>query len=262
MGPVPVNGTHVVVGNTRRAERDPGPPFEMKFLVSESRAAEVAEWAARHLRPDPHAGPSRDDGYRVTSLYLDTPSLDVYHRRGSFGRAKYRVRRYDAAPWLFLERKCKVKGRVQKRRTQVDDGELALLRPPQPTDGWKGRWFGHRLELRRLSPCCLVSYERVASVGVGPHGPIRLTIDRQFLCRPGTSLEVPALSGGHVLFAGQGVVELKFRLVMPALFKRLCHDLELVPARASKYRSAVAACGLLPERAAVHSRSEGEVGDA
>ena len=62
------------------------PPFELKFLVTEAVAARVAEWAARHLAPDPHAGGSREDGYRVTSLYLDTPGLDVYHRRGSFGR--------------------------------------------------------------------------------------------------------------------------------------------------------------------------------
>jgi VTC domain len=258
MSSVCLNGTGVAMGSPRWPRPTLEPPFEMKFLVTEARAAQVAAWAAEHLEPDPHAGDSRDDGYRVTSLYLDTPALDVYHRRGSFGRAKYRVRRYDSAPWLFLERKCKVKGRVRKRRTRVGDKELALLGPTAPPGGWPGCWFGRRVALRGLAPTCLVSYERVACVGSGPHGPIRLTIDRDFLCRPGTAIGVPELSAGHVLFAGQGVVELKFRVAMPALFKRLLRDLELTPARASKYRAAVAACGLVP----VPGRSEGEVGDA
>jgi len=96
------------------------PPFELKFLVTEAVAAQVVEWAARHLSTDPHAGGSREDGYRVTGLYLDTPGLDIDHGRGSFGHAKYRLRRYDSQTTLFLERKCKVKGRVRKRRTRVE----------------------------------------------------------------------------------------------------------------------------------------------
>jgi len=222
------------------------PPFELKFLVTEAVAAQVAEWAARHLSADPHAGGSREDGYRVTSLYLDTPGLDVYHGRGSFGRAKYRLRRYDSQPSLFLERKCKVKGRVRKRRTKVESGELALLDAPGGSPAWPGRWFGRRVSARGLMPTCHISYERVARVGTSLNGPIRLTVDRDFLCRRASAFDLPDLSDGHVFFAGLGVVELKYRAAMPALFKALVRDLGLSPTPASKYRASVVGCGIGP----------------
>lgn len=221
------------------------PPFELKFLVSLAQASRVVEWAASRLPPDPHAGASREDGYRVTSLYLDTPELDVYHRRGSYGRAKYRLRRYDTAPTLFLERKCKVKGRVRKRRTEVDSIDLELLCDPTPPRSWPGRWFGRRVAARELAPSCLISYERVARVGPSLNGPIRLTVDRDFLCRKATSFDVPHLTSGETIFDGQGVVELKYRSAMPALFKSLIRDLGLSPAAASKYRAGINGCGLL-----------------
>lgn len=222
------------------------PPFELKFLVSESQAAQVADWAVRHLAADPHAGSIVADGYRVTSLYLDTADLDIYHRQGSYGRAKFRVRRYDAASSLFLERKCKVKGRVRKRRTRVEPDDLPLLTSPAQPPDWPGRWFGRRLAARGLGPTCLVSYERVARIGTDLNGPIRLTVDRDFLCRRGNTIDVPDLTTGQVLFAGRGVVELKYRAALPALFKVLIRDLGLIPAPASKYRAGIAACGLGP----------------
>lgn len=222
------------------------PPFERKFLVTEARAAEVVAWAARCLRPDPHAATAGGGTYRVTSLYLDTAGLDVYHRRESHGRAKYRLRRYDAAAGVFLERKCKVKGRVRKRRTLVGSEDLNRLAAENHAPDWSGRWFGRRVAARGLAPTCLVSYRRVALLGEGPHGPIRLTVDRDFLCRRASGYEPPDVSGGVVAFAGQGVVELKFRSVMPALFKALVREHALTPGPASKYRTAVEACGLCP----------------
>lgn len=225
---------------------DDVPPFERKFLVTAEQAARVVEWAARHLSPDPHAATAGGGVYRVTSLYLDTAGLDVYHRRGSYGRAKYRLRRYDEAPTLFLERKCKVKGRVRKRRTPVGPDELARLVDDRDPPGWPGRWFARRVSARGFLPICVVAYRRVAHVGDGARGPIRLTVDRDFLCRPASGFEHPWVDDGEVLFAGQGVVELKYRVAMPALFKALIREHGLIPARASKYRAAVGACGLNP----------------
>jgi hypothetical protein len=220
------------------------PPFERKFLVTEARARDVVAWAAHHLRPDPHAAPCSGGAYRVTSLYLDTAGLAVYHRRGSYGRAKYRVRRYDDATSVFLERKCKVEGRVRKRRTLVGAEELAYLAGDPPPADWPARWFSRRVGARGLVPTCLVSYGRVAHVGDGPRGPIRLTVDRDFLGRPASRFGLPSVADGEALFAGQAVVELKFRGAMPAPFKALVREHGLIPAAASKYRSALVACDL------------------
>ncbi len=66
---------------------------EIKFLVTPNRAGEIRDWACTKLALDPHAGGRGN--YRVTSLYFDTVKFDVFHSRGSYERAKYRVRRYD-----------------------------------------------------------------------------------------------------------------------------------------------------------------------
>ena len=90
---------------------------EIKFLVAPGRAAEIRIWARERMNPDPHA--SRGGTYRVTSLYFDTDKFDVFHGRGSYGRAKYRVRRYDDAPNVFVERKMRTASLVSKRRASI-----------------------------------------------------------------------------------------------------------------------------------------------
>ncbi|MGE3818092.1 MAG: polyphosphate polymerase domain-containing protein [Isosphaeraceae bacterium] len=219
-------------------------PIELKFLVSETQAERIASWASLHLALDPHAGAFRPDGYKVTSLYLDTPMLHVYHRRGSYARAKYRVRRYDESPTLFLERKCKVKGRVWKRRTEILGTELDRFLEPADTVSWNGRWFARRVEARGMVPTCVVSYDRIARIGASLNGPIRLTVDHGFLCRSAAGFDVPRLSDDRGFFTGKGVVELKYRVAMPGLFKALTREFGLSPARPSKYRAGVEGSGI------------------
>ena len=61
---------------------------EIKFLVPRSLGAGIREWARRHLDPDPHgSGPSADE-YTISTIYLDTPEFDVFHKRRSYGRSK------------------------------------------------------------------------------------------------------------------------------------------------------------------------------
>lgn len=68
---------------------------EIKFQVADFAGEAVLEWARAHLSPDPNAANGeQNDAYQITSIYFDTEEYDVYHRNGSFGRSKYRVRRY------------------------------------------------------------------------------------------------------------------------------------------------------------------------
>ena len=78
---------------------------ELKFLVSPALAGQIGGWVLGRLQPDPHAGGGTGGAYRITSLYFDSPPFDVFHRRGSYGRAKYRIRRYGASETVFLELK-------------------------------------------------------------------------------------------------------------------------------------------------------------
>ena len=68
--------------------------LEIKFLLDPATAAGVADWARANLAPDPNGTGAWGDEYLTTSLYFDNASYDVFHRRGSFGRSKYRIRRY------------------------------------------------------------------------------------------------------------------------------------------------------------------------
>src|SRR5512140_2655356 len=87
---------------------------ELKFLLAPAIADQVRDWARSRLAPDPNARDGECDAYHITSLYFDTDDFDVFHRRGSFGRTKYRIRRYGPSEVAFLERKLKTRGLVAK----------------------------------------------------------------------------------------------------------------------------------------------------
>jgi hypothetical protein len=221
-----------------------GAAYELKFLLGEALAAEVESWAGAHLGLDPHADPALGNAYRIHSLYFDTPELATYQRSPSYGRRKFRLRRYGSERGLFLERKTKTGKRVRKRRTRIDDSEVARLRAPQTDDGWAGCWFHRRLQARRLQPTCLITYDRVAHVGRAETGPMRLTLDRHIHAAPTHDWAVIAPHAALQLLAGQVVLELKFRTALPSLFKRLVQEFNLNPQPASKYRLAIEAWGL------------------
>ena len=138
----------------------------------------------------------------------------------------------SAAPTIAYEditrrRICSWDGNARSRAASASAGRLSSLtncpgsspRSAPPTG--PGCCFARRIELRGLVPTSLVSYRRVAGVGEDTYGPIRLTIDRDFLCRTCRRDPCPKLSGGPPVFAGLGVVELKYRTAMPSLFKTL-----------------------------------------
>jgi len=207
---------------------------EVKFLVDPISAHRIRDWARQRLSPDPYAGGDSRDEYRTTSLYFDTRDLDVFHRRGSFGRAKYRVRRYGDAQTVFLERKLRTPALLAKWRTQVALDDLPRVNDPSD-DTWAGRWFHNRLAARKLTPTCQVTYERTARVGGSDNGPIRLTLDRNVRVLAATGLEFRAARTQPVLDY-RLILELKFRGTLPALFKELVEQFHLTPQPVSKYR--------------------------
>lgn len=216
-------------------------PFasEVKFLVDHSTGAEIRRWVRAHLDPDPHGTGPCGDEYTTTSLYFDTENGDVFHRRGSFGRGKYRVRRYGAASTVFLERKLRRPGILSKRRTVVPIETLDLLGAADPGTEWAGAWFHRRLQLRQIRPVCELSYSRTARTSQTPDGLVRLTLDTDVRVAPAA---LPRFgSGGAVpILEPRMILELKYRRDVPAIFKRLVEAFMLVPQPASKYRLGVA----------------------
>lgn len=215
---------------------------EVKFLVDPALAAAIRVWARARLAPDPHGTGEFGDQYRTTSLYFDTAEYDIFYRRGSSGRSKYRARRYGGGDIMFLERKLTRPGLVAKRRTAVALADLHRLNGVPPRRDWEGDWFHRRLLLRGLRPVCQVSYLRMARVGTTSRGPQRLTLDERVAARPSRDLTFSA-EGGERVVDGRLVLELKYPIEMPSIFRQLVAAFSLVPQPASKYRLGLVALG-------------------
>ena len=222
---------------------------EIKFVVDTARAPEVQQWMRAHLAPDEYGSGPDHDQFVTSSLYFETPAFDVFHRRGSYGKSKYRVRRYGTSPIMFLERKFRTDRVLIKRRTTAAVEEFERIAGGVADPDWHGYWFHRRLLARRLQPLVQVSYARTARLGASPHGHVRMTLDfdlrvlplpdRAFL--PGTGLP---------LLAGQNIIEIKYSVELPPLFREVIDRFGLQTHQVSKYRSGLALLGLAPDGAA------------
>jgi len=215
---------------------------EIKFVVDERLGARIRDWARANLEPDPHGDGAFGDEYRTTSLYFDTSNYDVFHRRGSHGRAKYRVRRYGDRDVVFLERKLRKPGLLVKRRTLGPIGVLDWLSEDHQIEDWPGEWFHRRLIVRRLRPVCQVSYHRTARGTLNGDGSARLTIDDD-LRAVSTNAPLFRDEPGRAIYGGRTILELKYRQHLPAIFKHLVEAFALEAQPASKYRLSMAALG-------------------
>jgi hypothetical protein len=215
---------------------------EIKFLIDPRLAPRIRDWARAHMQADPHGtGPFADE-YDTTSLYFDTGQFDVFHRRASFGRAKYRVRRYGDGECVFLERKLRKPGILIKRRTAAPLAFLDRLKDPSVTPDWPGGWFHQRLLLRRLRPVCQVSYHRTARTVTVGDGVARLTLDSHLRVAAAQDLEFRPETDGPLL-EHRLILELKYRRQLPAIFRQLVEEFALSTDTASKYRLGMDALG-------------------
>jgi len=227
---------------------------EVKFVLPADRAERVLVWARSRLAPDTHGGGPTGDEYRTTTIYFDTETRAVYDRQGSYGRSKYRIRRYGTSDVVFLERKMRTSTLLSKRRTAIAaqqvEAQLASGHGADPAV----RWFLDRLTMRRLHPVCQVTYRRHALVGLSPNGPMRLTVDYDLAARPNRT-SVFADGSGVPVAPGFAILEMKFCVDSPAVFRQIVTDFQLSAAPVSKYRLAVSALDALepasnqPERA-------------
>jgi hypothetical protein len=101
---------------------------ELKYCVSESVASRVLDVARGYLVQEPLASGPRQ---RVTSLYLDTPTLTFlrWHREGVADRYKLRIRYYGEPPagTVYTEVKRKTASVVRKQREAFPAEALETL---------------------------------------------------------------------------------------------------------------------------------------
>jgi hypothetical protein len=227
---------------------------ETKFLVNAAMGDDLRAWARERLGPDPHGiGPFQDQ-YGVTSIYFDTDAHDVYQRRDSFGRSKYRIRHYESDKSAFLERKLRTKFFLSKRRTRIPIEAVPLLRLDTPDPAHPGFWFFRRVVVRRLHPVCQIRYSRTARTAETSEGHVRMTLDAAISATP-TRVAAFTQTPGKTLAEGLMVLELKYAGVFPHLFKDMVDRFGLRPHPASKYRLAVHALNLAAPHVSASVRS-------
>ncbi len=172
--------------------------YERKYLVSDSQAVAIRNELAPFLAIDAHTPPESIRGYQVLSLYLDTPSLDLYRqsRQGMKDRVKLRIRYYDHDPdtVAYVEVKQKLQGLTYKRRFATSKAMVeSLLRNPQCEElrhalgnGAKGtalEEFSERRQAIGADPKLFVAYEREAYNSLG-EPRVRVTFDRRITTNP------------------------------------------------------------------------------
>lgn len=228
----------------RRVQGDTQSACEIKLLLNEEQALAVEDRCRSELLLDPHCTYQSSPGYHIKSLYCDTPQWDVYYRRNRFRLFKFRVRQYGSSTQVFLERKSKKGIVVRKKRWCIPLQQLAQLHEVKG-EAWEGSWFQSQLNRNRLSPVCLIEYDRVAYYGSNDHDPVRLTFDRNI--EGGLfhewSMTSPAFS--QPILQNQVVCEFKFRGHLPTLFKSVMHELQLSTTGVSKYRHCIETSGIL-----------------
>lgn len=218
---------------------------EKKYAVSEELARRVLEWSCEFLRPDRGLG-----GQRVTTLYLDTPSLTFYQWQldRQFERFKLRIRGYGEPPieTVYAEIKRKCGDLVRKDRAEVSLAMLSAVAADPRVEG--------------VAPFAVLDFLKIVSFfGAGPtvvvsglrnalrentsDGELAVTVDRHLVCQ----------NTGNYDFTGDphtwkplvlpkraaAIVELKHVDEPPAWMVELMAELAPNRVRFSKYSAAI-----------------------
>ncbi len=176
---------------------------EAKYIIHPSQVAPIRDFIRPFCIPDPFARGDPPE-YVVTTLYLDTPELELY--RASIEqipvRFKLRVRTYvreDRSSPVFVEIKRKVKGMVFKSRSAIPPAlwrkeicQQPDLSLPFRSPGEKETYLEFTGLVTRLGarPVMLVRYQRECYYpAVDEYA--RVTFDRRLSYRPATSFRLP-----------------------------------------------------------------------
>jgi hypothetical protein len=237
----------------------PAGRFEHKFFISDDLALAVREALRDQLELDAHTPAGSVRGYKVHSIYFDTPTLNLYQftRAGLQERFKLRVRYYDQQPegLAFVEVKEKRSGQTYKWRFQADKqfaaGVLGGQRSRQIDEALCNGGnhlalaeFCRRQDALRAAPKLIVTYEREA-FNSRDEASVRITFDRRITANAfgrDSAWRVPPYG---VNVGGLSVVlELKYSGELPAWLQEIVARFGLNRTSYSKFAECIDALGI------------------
>ena len=232
--------------------------FELKYLISLRQAGELKEILKKYMLPDEYG--DRDNRYKITSLYYDSPDLRCYWEKenGIKTRRKLRVRYYDNGSVItestpvFVEIKQRVDRVTQKRRAMLpyidalrlcNDRQIPECDPddrPLIEEAYVFLWQYN------LIPSSIIRYERQALVGTRYDPGLRVTFDTAITMQLHPLHLHEERSGLPIISPNQVIMEIKVNEQIPYWLTELIAEKNLNLIRVSKYCSGIEAAWEMP----------------
>ena len=224
---------------------------ECKYLVPDSLVPQLRSALMPFLVPDPYARNRPGTQYPVSTLYLDSPTLELYAStvRGLRNRFKLRLRRYAVGPDapVHAEIKRRSDDTVIKSRERISARSAAAFLGGRSLDESHGPAFS---EFRRLAsslharPVIHVRYLREAWLS-NAGDPVRVTFDTRLEMAADTAGTPRQPSDWRPIDVAGTVLEIKFNQSLPAWLAGLIREFDLQRRSVAKY---VLAVGQYPDR--------------
>jgi len=224
--------------------------YELKYRVSESKAAAIERFIRPYLRLDHYCRTRPDGAYPIATLYLDSHDFQLCRQsmQGQKNRFKLRVRSYTDSPDYprFFEIKRRANAVIIKSRARVFHEHIPKilegLRLPETgyADEHEAlRQFQLYAASIRAAPVIQVRYIRRAYEGDSANR-VRVTFDRR-LCHCIRRCPTVSLNGGgwsrHE--ARDVILEIKFTGRYPAWLSQMAKCFNLRQQSVSKYVASV-----------------------
>ena len=233
-----------------------GHRYEMKYLISESEAAAIAQFIKPYVRLDYYSYIQPSSSYPIACLYLDSKDLQLCRQsmEGQKNRFKLRIRSYtDEQNYpCFFEIKRRMNTIIIKNRAPVlPDSMKSLFRglfnPPQADDTQQQTLDQFLLYMAGINakPVLRTRYRRQAFESILDK-TVRVTFDRNLSFNITPRLDVGLNgSGWHDLPLNCVVLEIKFTGRYPVWLDRTVKYFNLRNQSVSKYVHSIKRASLL-----------------
>lgn len=225
--------------------------YELKYILPIDKCNRIIDDLRDFAHPDSYGG---NNGYRIISLYYDSPGLDFFWAKieGIKYRRKIRLRIYpagdiEATQRGMVEIKQRINRTVQKRRLELplDEAELLCTGSVQLTDldlldQQVASEVQYLVNAMHLQPTGITAYWRRAFVGDLYDAGLRITFDTDLRFRA-NALTVNLDAENHLFMSPDlCIMEVKANDTMPNWVTSLLarHNCQLQ--RVSKYCAGLA----------------------
>ena len=238
--------------------------YELKYVMPWAKCEALLADLEHHVPVDRNGGRA---GYRVVSLYYDSPEYDFFWAKveGIRFRRKVRLRAYvERDPKDITECTVEIKQRVnrtlQKRRLLLPLAEAERLCagapvPPHldPLDQRVAEEVSYLVQGKHLVPSAITAYHRRAFEGLHTNAGLRVTFDTDVRGRIHALKLDENAANRHIVPPGWAIMEVKANDAVPSWMIGLLGRHECQLQRVSKYCLALATLKPLVERASLEA---------